>query len=308
MTTEVTRKQLLVGKGWIQAVALVVLLGFGVLGLLAYRTYTADPPIAAAPSARTARCCSPAPTYQGQQVFLRAGLMEYGSIFGHGAYLGPDFTADYLHRAAELAVASHRGSDQARQQVITDFQANRYDPGQPPTVRSAATAPSADRIGPRDDPRDTLGLDSLDFLAVVTRVSERTGIRIDEDDYDGPADLDGWVALLTTRTPRPRRSFGPLQRDLAPCVRRLAPGILGLTGSGRPEPAPTSTVAPSTAEKPAIGRAPGSPDRPVTVELAICRWGADRWPPAGVVAKAVATPATQLTHWIIMRTDPAANA
>ena len=26
--------------------------------------------------------------------------MEYGSIFGHGAYLGPDCTADYLHRAA----------------------------------------------------------------------------------------------------------------------------------------------------------------------------------------------------------------
>jgi nitric oxide reductase subunit B len=29
--------------------------------------------------------------------------MKYGSIFGHGAYLGPDFTADYLHRAALIA-------------------------------------------------------------------------------------------------------------------------------------------------------------------------------------------------------------
>jgi nitric oxide reductase subunit B len=64
----------------------------------------------------------------GQQVFLRAGLMEYGSIFGHGAYLGPDFTADYLHRAAELALRAYGGSDQARQQVISDIQANRYDP------------------------------------------------------------------------------------------------------------------------------------------------------------------------------------
>ena len=26
--------------------------------------------------------------------------MQYGSIYGHGAYLGPDFTADYLHREA----------------------------------------------------------------------------------------------------------------------------------------------------------------------------------------------------------------
>ena len=37
----------------------------------------------------------------GQKVFLESGLMEYGSIFGHGAYLGPDFTADYLHRSSE---------------------------------------------------------------------------------------------------------------------------------------------------------------------------------------------------------------
>jgi nitric oxide reductase subunit B len=65
---------------------------------------------------------------EGQQVFLRAGLMEYGSIFGHGAYLGPDFAADYLHRAAELALRAYGGSDQARQQVIIDFQTNRYDP------------------------------------------------------------------------------------------------------------------------------------------------------------------------------------
>lgn len=36
----------------------------------------------------------------GQGIFLRNGLIEYGSIFGHGAYLGPDFTADYLRRSA----------------------------------------------------------------------------------------------------------------------------------------------------------------------------------------------------------------
>lgn len=34
----------------------------------------------------------------GQAVFLRFGLMDYGSIYGDGGYLGPDFTADYLHR------------------------------------------------------------------------------------------------------------------------------------------------------------------------------------------------------------------
>ncbi len=33
----------------------------------------------------------------GQQVFLKYGLMENGTIWGHGAYLGPDFSASYLH-------------------------------------------------------------------------------------------------------------------------------------------------------------------------------------------------------------------
>ena len=37
---------------------------------------------------------------QGQELFLTYGLMQYGSVYGHGAYLGPDFTADYLHRQA----------------------------------------------------------------------------------------------------------------------------------------------------------------------------------------------------------------
>lgn len=33
------RRELLVSRGWVQAVGLVVLFGFFVLGLLAYRTY-----------------------------------------------------------------------------------------------------------------------------------------------------------------------------------------------------------------------------------------------------------------------------
>ncbi|MBW0133807.1 acyl carrier protein [Pseudonocardia abyssalis] len=64
-------------------------------------------------------------------------------------------------------------------------------------LRAVAPGPELDALGPHDDLRDTLGLDSLDFLAVVRRVSDGTGIRIDEDDYGRLSDLDGWVALLT---------------------------------------------------------------------------------------------------------------
>jgi nitric oxide reductase subunit B len=42
--TQPDRRTLMVGKGWIQAVALVVIFGFFVMGILAYRTYTAPMP------------------------------------------------------------------------------------------------------------------------------------------------------------------------------------------------------------------------------------------------------------------------
>ena len=47
---------------------------------------------------------------KGQQVFLHNGLMEYGSAFGHGAYLGPDYTADYLRRASDLVKRAYGGT------------------------------------------------------------------------------------------------------------------------------------------------------------------------------------------------------
>jgi nitric oxide reductase subunit B len=38
------RRRLMVGKGWVQAVALVVIFGFFVMGVLAYRTYSDSMP------------------------------------------------------------------------------------------------------------------------------------------------------------------------------------------------------------------------------------------------------------------------
>jgi len=124
-----TRRGLLVSSGWIQAGAVVVLFGFLVMGLLAYTTYTSEPPIPARVVAPNGSVLfTGAEITQGQETFLKNGLMEYGSIFGHGAYLGPDFTADYLHRAA-LAVQARYGNTAAGQaQTIADFKTNRYDP------------------------------------------------------------------------------------------------------------------------------------------------------------------------------------
>ncbi len=138
------KRELLVSKGWIQAVALVVLFGFFVLGLLAYRTYAGEAPI-------PGRVVGPdgillftgTDILGGQQVFLKNGLMEYGSIFGHGAYLGPDFTADYLRRAATSVAKSYGGgrtSEQARAQTAIEFKTNRYEPATDTLVYTAGQA------------------------------------------------------------------------------------------------------------------------------------------------------------------------
>ena len=56
--------------------------------------------------------------------------MEYGSAFGHGAYLGPDYTADYLRRASNLVTRAYGGADvrtPPARRTIADFRTNRYD-------------------------------------------------------------------------------------------------------------------------------------------------------------------------------------
>jgi nitric oxide reductase subunit B len=143
------KRELLVSKTWLQVVGLVVLVGFFVLGLLAYRTYQSDPPIperAVAPSGDTLYTGDD--VREGQKVFLHHGLMEYGSIFGHGAYLGPDFTADYLHRSS-ASVRDQLGgdrSDSARQETIDQFQSNRYDPETKTLALSAEQATAFDEL------------------------------------------------------------------------------------------------------------------------------------------------------------------
>ena len=124
------KRELLISKGWIQAAVIVGLVGMLLLGILAYRTYTDEPPIPAKVLGSDGQLLfTGEDVISGQEVFLKNGLMEYGSIFGHGAYLGPDFTADYLHRAALISDEHYGGSsaDTARQQTVADFKANRYD-------------------------------------------------------------------------------------------------------------------------------------------------------------------------------------
>ena len=124
------QRSLLVAKGWVQGAILVLLIGLFALGLLAYRTYAAQAPIPARVVTATGEVLfTAADVTAGQELFLRYGLMEYGSIFGHGAYLGPDFTAESLRRAA-LATKKYyheHGDADAAGHTVEDYKTNRYD-------------------------------------------------------------------------------------------------------------------------------------------------------------------------------------
>ncbi|CAL1241184.1 nitric-oxide reductase large subunit [Candidatus Methylocalor cossyra] len=82
--------------GW--GVVGVLVLGFAVLIWMTLRVYEDAPPIPEkVVDAAGATLFTGEDIRAGQEVFLRYGLMENGTIWGHGAYLGPDFSAQYLH-------------------------------------------------------------------------------------------------------------------------------------------------------------------------------------------------------------------
>ncbi|HEX9033116.1 MAG TPA: acyl carrier protein [Streptosporangiaceae bacterium] len=62
-------------------------------------------------------------------------------------------------------------------------------------------APDADltSLAPDADLRDTLELDSLDFLSFVEGLSKRVGHRIEEDDYPKLATLASAVTFIASR-------------------------------------------------------------------------------------------------------------
>jgi len=85
-------------KLWI-AFAAVVLLSFAVLGWAGLRIYQEKPPIPDQVVATDGTVMiDRGQITAGQNVWQAMGGMQVGSIWGHGSYVAPDWTADWLHR------------------------------------------------------------------------------------------------------------------------------------------------------------------------------------------------------------------
>ena len=120
-----------ISSRWFQGAIVTYLIGFTVLGILAYLVYRDQPPLPARVVAGDKALFTRDDIMSGMNVFQRNGLMEYGSIYGHGAYLGPDFTAEYLHKTSEFLAKRYQGAPlsgvSARDRVAAELHENTYN-------------------------------------------------------------------------------------------------------------------------------------------------------------------------------------
>ena len=91
---------------WISFAA-VLLISFSVLGWIGTRIYQEMPPIPTRVVSTDGAVVIPAGDVErGQNVWQSMGGMEIGSIWGHGSYVAPDWTADWLHREATFMLGA----------------------------------------------------------------------------------------------------------------------------------------------------------------------------------------------------------
>jgi nitric oxide reductase large subunit len=63
----------------------------------------------------------------GQKYFFSRGGQHMGTIWGHGSYLAPDWSADYLHRAALFLAARHLGKSPHEAESFSQADLERLD-------------------------------------------------------------------------------------------------------------------------------------------------------------------------------------
>ncbi|HYO85802.1 MAG TPA: nitric-oxide reductase large subunit [Dermatophilaceae bacterium] len=115
---------------------------FGVLLGMGAKINTDKPPIPSAVTSAGQAMFTGADIVRGQQVWQSLGGQEIGSVWGHGAYVAPDWTADWLHRESQFlldtwarqdGVDSYGSLDVERQallkaRLIRVMRTNTYDP------------------------------------------------------------------------------------------------------------------------------------------------------------------------------------
>jgi nitric oxide reductase subunit B len=96
----------------------------------------------------------------GQAVFQKYGLMDYGTVLGHGSYMGPDYTAEALKIYTEgmqdfkandehgksFADLSKEEKTVIREDVKNEMRENRYEPDQDKLVLTDAQVYGVEKV------------------------------------------------------------------------------------------------------------------------------------------------------------------
>ncbi len=136
------------------ALAVVIIGSFAVLGTVGRKMISQAPPIPDVYSQDGQLLFTGSSITDGQGVWQSIGGQEIGTVWGHGAYVAPDWSADWLHRESVILLdrwAQQKGAanfaalnpdDQAvlKARLIREERTNTYDAAQNRLVLSADRA------------------------------------------------------------------------------------------------------------------------------------------------------------------------
>jgi nitric oxide reductase subunit B len=203
-----------------KAVLLFMLaMAFGVLLFGGYLMNKEKPPIPrAAVTAGGETVFTERDIVEGQNYFFSRGGQHMGSIWGHGAYLAPDWSADYLHRMGLFVAARHLGKSPDEAAAFTQADLTKLDA--PARARVSALVTEEIKTNRYDLSSGNLTLTAFQaeahaslvhyYTDLFKRGNERMGLQsgIVENDEDGRrvASFFSWLAWAAG-TNRPGETY-----------------------------------------------------------------------------------------------------
>lgn len=154
-------------KYWL-AFATVIVISFSVLGWVGVRIYQEAPPVPSEVITHNGTVVLKGEDItEGQNIWQAMGGMEVGSLWGHGSYVAPDWTADWLHREAVFILTTWAHKDFAK-----DFE-------QLPLEQQAALKArliAMMRVNTLNPDNNILVIDSVRALAIENNIAHYSDI------------------------------------------------------------------------------------------------------------------------------------
>lgn len=164
------------------ALGLILIASFGTLGFLGREIHREAPPVPAAVVSAAGDVLYTKDDIQtGRQVYQSMGGQQVGSIWGHGAYLAPDWSADWLHREAVtlLDVWAERDYRAARFEDLTAGQQAALKDRLKTEMRTNSYDPATGVITVSDDRAEAIARVAGHYVALFGSDPELTGLRED---------------------------------------------------------------------------------------------------------------------------------